>query len=162
MSEHTKEPWDDTRMPNNVYSNDVTGSIIARCAGAGFEFAKRPEQESAANARRIVACVNACAGLETKHLEGVSLKEALDDAYDNAQRITALEAQLAEAERQNAELMKMRHKVINHCIANYSFMPTDVDTFAREIQSMMQVPSDLVAFDALNSKLNKAMGFSHE
>lgn len=38
------------------------------------------DAESEANARRIVACVNACAGLDTDTLEHTDIAEALDKA----------------------------------------------------------------------------------
>jgi len=69
MSEHTKEPW--TLQPGylTVYSlsNGDSGITIAIAKilekqVEGFEQAKE-------NGRRIVACVNACAGLKTGGLE---------------------------------------------------------------------------------------------
>lgn len=71
MAQHTKEPWVyDASLPAGVYSDDVTGSIIATCEGFGL--APRPGEERAANARRIVACVNACAGIPTGALEAIA------------------------------------------------------------------------------------------
>lgn len=59
MSEHTKEPW--------IYEcGDANhlGIIIGRHGGEVVD-----GEFSEANARRIVACVNACAGLETEIIE---------------------------------------------------------------------------------------------
>lgn len=72
MSEHTPEPW---KRATDIYadrgciddSNDVriaTTSMMARIAS---------KEEIAANARRIVACVNACAGLDLESLEKMPL-----------------------------------------------------------------------------------------
>lgn len=64
MMEHTKEPW--LADANYVITQGETK--IAYCNhidpydGIGYE-----------NARRIVACVNACAGLDTELLENIVL-----------------------------------------------------------------------------------------
>lgn len=56
MSEHTKEPWE----------HEGTLVFIGRTVG-GFDLRDCPAPE--ANARRIVACVNACAGMTTEEIE---------------------------------------------------------------------------------------------
>lgn len=65
MSKHTPEPWvrssDDFIAAESDQLNN--GEYVLSCFG--------PDQ--AANARRIVACVNACAGLPTEHLESAPL-----------------------------------------------------------------------------------------
>lgn len=68
---HTPTPWlvDPSAGVGCVYCDDVTGSIVARTTGPGFELAPRPLGEVEANARRIVACVNACEGIDTLALE---------------------------------------------------------------------------------------------
>lgn len=53
MSEHTKETW--VFKDNIVYATGAEG-MIAECSSEG-------------NARRIVACWNACAGISTDTLE---------------------------------------------------------------------------------------------
>jgi hypothetical protein len=61
MNEHTKEPWRVEYMGSD--EADVIGaddtSIICRSTGYMSDI----------NARRIVACVNACAGIDTESLE---------------------------------------------------------------------------------------------
>ena len=62
MSEHTKGPW----AVNFTKFSEVraeNGAVIARCV----KLTSLTNLE--ANARRIVACVNACEGVGTKHLE---------------------------------------------------------------------------------------------
>ena len=62
MSEHTKGPW----AVNYTKFSEVraeNGAVIARCV----KLTSLPNLK--ANARRIVACVNACEGVSTKLLE---------------------------------------------------------------------------------------------
>ena len=62
MSEHTKGPW----AVNYTKFSEVraeNGAVIARCV----MLTSLTNLE--ANARRIVACVNACEGVRTEHLE---------------------------------------------------------------------------------------------
>ena len=76
MSEnkHTPEPWaiypDDRpnmHWNNHIVSEANTNIAISFMAHDGTELNERGE----ANARRLVACVNACAGLETEMLEAL-------------------------------------------------------------------------------------------
>lgn len=66
MTGHTKEPWrfdgDWSRLPS-IVAGDVREKVIATVTKAGFpeRNSRTPEQE--ANARRIVDCVNALAGM---------------------------------------------------------------------------------------------------
>ncbi len=59
MSEQTKEPWI-YELPNVNFE----GLIMGRHGGVVFD-----GDFTEANARRIVACVNACAGVPTEWLE---------------------------------------------------------------------------------------------
>lgn len=75
MSEHTKEPWcvGDTTHENGEFIETAIMALegraaIAVCLDFGFNNLGMRE----ANARRIVACVNACAGIDTEKLEGVN------------------------------------------------------------------------------------------
>jgi protein-disulfide isomerase-like protein with CxxC motif len=65
MSEHTKEPWAGKEIP-------LTAVGLAR-AGFGIVFTNHTatRDEAEANARRIVASVNACAGIPTDVLEAM-------------------------------------------------------------------------------------------
>lgn len=63
---HTPEPWScGGGIPTNIWSEASRGIRIARTDFDGDE----QHPEAIANARRIVACVNACAGIETESLE---------------------------------------------------------------------------------------------
>lgn len=64
---HTSEPWhaSSTRYGNPGASvKDRHGQVVADCHTFDQSIAQRE-----ANARRIVACVNACAGIPTEALE---------------------------------------------------------------------------------------------
>jgi len=81
MSNHTPEPWSKNAISPTVYDGD--GIAILRCEGRTLI------AENEANARRIVACVNACRGLSTKDLEENGLVSAV--GYE----LLNLDAQLA-------------------------------------------------------------------
>ena len=66
--EHTPEPWQ--WRDELLWSGD---SIVV--AGDGYRCLDMVE----ADARRIVACVNACAGVSTEDLERMLLDESLSD-----------------------------------------------------------------------------------
>ncbi|MGY6037818.1 hypothetical protein [Aeromonas sp. AE23HZ002T15] len=84
MSKHTQEPWlrssDDFVAAESDQLNN--GEYILSCFG--------PDQ--AANARRIVACVNACRGLPTDELEQKGV-------------VAAVGTELLELDRQCGELL---------------------------------------------------------
>lgn len=72
MSEHTPEPW------RTFKQGDSTGWIVGRVDGGDMFRIPAGYEDVGADARRIVACVNACAGLSTEALEAGALKESLD------------------------------------------------------------------------------------
>lgn len=85
MSKHTAEPWSQ-ETPHDHLVIDGAGYLAADCA--------RPE-----DARRIVACVNACEGISTEQLDSwasmgrpilQSLKELKDEADREAEQCDAL------------------------------------------------------------------------
>lgn len=90
MSEHTKEPWHTGKNHNAerfIYGED--GWAIAECV--------QTKDKMFANARRIVACVNACAGIPIEILEqnktgGLtwSFANALDLTMQRNELLTAL------------------------------------------------------------------------
>lgn len=81
---HTQEPWilgidgnDACHDPGHIMSRD--GLAIADCC---LEYSSLIESEQEANARRIVACVNACAGIPAEKLEGKTIDEYIaNEAY---------------------------------------------------------------------------------
>ena len=64
---HTAEPWVVGRKVGRlIYSDGIAGCAIAECDGSVDGMDRATEL---ANARRIVACVNACTGTDTSKLE---------------------------------------------------------------------------------------------
>jgi hypothetical protein len=69
---HTKEPWRiDPRAAMRIVASKDTTVASSACSGLA-----KDEWED--NARRIVACVNACAGIDTVQLEMLDVVSALD------------------------------------------------------------------------------------
>lgn len=98
MSEHTKEPW----------VADAYGNILA---GSPAYYLGRIDQDDAvANARRIVACVNACAGLDTEWLEDEQNRNVLTrmvhDIMENEDKVEQLQSA-------NAELVEFLRELDN-------------------------------------------------
>lgn len=62
MSEHTKEPWRTKTGSAWEFADSEGGDI-------GFCDCGTKNSRDEANARRIVACVNYCAGLSLEYLE---------------------------------------------------------------------------------------------
>jgi hypothetical protein len=107
MSEHTKEPW-------IFYGEEDGDFIIFGNTPEAKEFVANVGSEGAlqavmsppnglaafdldlANARRIVACVNACEGSETEVLEklGADFIKPLIDLIDDRANLLAMEAQI--------------------------------------------------------------------
>lgn len=76
---HTKEPWKIGFPPPNGEQTigDLTGMMVAvTTTGHGVE--------SKENARRIIACVNACAGIPTEQLESGEARSVRDELADIA------------------------------------------------------------------------------
>lgn len=76
--EHTKEPW-------RVELSWITGSDGKRitCPTACMS---RDDDENEANERRIVACVNACAGVATEELEQSGFVAGLVERLEEKER----------------------------------------------------------------------------
>lgn len=103
---HTQEPWEICCEKGKHILIGTKDGVIAYWMQDGENHSEQAE----ANFRRIVACVNACAGLSNKLLttEGYSLKEELDDLDAQiglrlaAERyIKELEARITELEGKN-------------------------------------------------------------
>lgn len=95
MSEHTKEPWDVT-APTDFgveWGVDAGRWGIAICADAPGD------GTSEGNARRIVACVNACAGMTTGEIE----QDIAVGGYSAI--VECHQAHIVEVERQRDELL---------------------------------------------------------
>ena len=86
MSAHTKEPWTLGKVLNgyrwiNAVGHNGLAQVVWQMDDDAVLGEKSPEQE--ANAHRIVASVNACAGIPTEALEAgviAELVEALEAA----------------------------------------------------------------------------------
>ena len=109
MSKHTPEPWkishDDSTEEWSIVTNQ-RGSIIANVneetgpelVGSAHVMRKMPGLE---NARRIVACVNACTGIRTEALE------------NRAHMLKAHDDTIAELKRQRDELLDEFKQLMN-------------------------------------------------
>lgn len=99
-TQHTPEPWrQSTRNPDIVYAGNIR---IAKCC-ADIAYTKEEE----ANARRIAAAVNACAGIETETLEAAHLNQTIQNMI--------LEKKQLQAEN---ERLKQSHKELLGFIAH--------------------------------------------
>lgn len=98
MTNHTKEPWSVKPGPKIIGNGEDLLGMPIDVARLNLTVGHYESEE--ANARRIVACVNACKGLPTKELEelgivGVVGRELID-----------LDAKLAAITAQRDELLK--------------------------------------------------------
>lgn len=99
MSEHTKEPWAvATDSPNEYWKGDGTEVYSDKYGRIAETSINRlsPLDQCQANARRIVACVNACAGIENKELEAVTYAQLLESHRFYEQQCRSLQSANAE------------------------------------------------------------------
>ncbi|MBX8493136.1 hypothetical protein K5D42_25025 [Pseudomonas cichorii] len=103
MSEHTKEPWKVGYGPDQCITVIGTRSDVAWVfnPAAGLNDTSRSYAVDEANARRIVACVNACQGLDTGDLEVTGL-------------VSAIGYQLIELTKQRNTLLAALETLIEH------------------------------------------------
>ncbi|AMQ43072.1 hypothetical protein AMS64_12215 [Aeromonas veronii] len=107
MSKHTKEPWNAVEVDND------SDTFVKVCHANGGTIAKlwidvddrEFSDEQRENARRIVACVNACRNLSNDELEQKGL-------------VTSISARFLAAERSRDELLEALEEV--HRIASGS------------------------------------------
>lgn len=89
MSEHTKEPW--------KFIDVIGGCSVYAGRIKVLSYSYSPNAENKANARRIVACVNACAGFANPEKDIPAIETAskmhFDQAMANGQRASEYEAQ---------------------------------------------------------------------
>ncbi len=83
MTDHTPEPWLATAVKDKhsdlgpaFWLIDAVPQPNQETAVA--ELCAKPGDRSEANAKRIVACVNACAGIPTEQLKAGSVRGLLD------------------------------------------------------------------------------------
>lgn len=102
-SKHTPEPWSAgvSKYKGELHFTAVPvgneGKITALCGLAGAN----DEDESIANARRIAACVNACAGMTNEQIDNVCM---ISGSLLN--RFGEQMAYLGQVEKQRDELLK--------------------------------------------------------
>jgi hypothetical protein len=91
VNQHTPEPW-------SIEDEPVLGQIIkgdSQVIAGGFAIIRRAtdeagKEETKANARRIVACVNACAGVSTADLEtSPGYKAAIEGFHEQRSLVIA-------------------------------------------------------------------------
>ena len=75
MSDHSPEPW--VQYACEVFESDSNEELVAPVADCDSSSNGIPEKTKLANARRIVACVNACKGVSTTSLIRASRGEVL-------------------------------------------------------------------------------------
>jgi len=107
-AKHTKEPWNVYRS-NRHETYDIEGEDD--CIMQLWRLCEEthnviPYDNAEANARRIVACVNACRGLPTKELEDIGL-------------VGAVGTVIADLERQLAEAADWKEAVIDHMMVTH-------------------------------------------
>lgn len=79
---HTEEPWNFHTYDGITHITDSNNNLaIARLTSYGGVYGA-----SEANARRIVACINACAGLSTDDIEKTGLVSAVGHQLLNADK----------------------------------------------------------------------------
>lgn len=81
---HTQEPWRYTPAETEEDDGRIYVTTGANIVGSGSESIFRVDLDEIAglddaNARRIVACVNACAGIPTEHLVRCNAISAVDE-----------------------------------------------------------------------------------
>lgn len=105
MTEHTQEPWRIGKGAGIVVADEAIPEVPGADAVDYYGGHLIAESIAPRNARRIVACVNACASLTTETLElaasgqAPSLKEIFDEHVDLHRQRDALVAMLAEMVR---------------------------------------------------------------
>lgn len=87
-AKHTQEPWGFKAHEERPTTIVITGhdpedpgapwNIAEMVPGASYD---NPDQSEMLNARRIVACVNACAGISTEALEAGAIKDLAAAAH---------------------------------------------------------------------------------
>ena len=117
---HTPEPW------HIGYEGHVMGDLklVAGCMGHQNNFTPNLREINAANAARIVACVNACAGLTDADLEALRATDGsnVQQVIDNALSVR----------QQRDELLAALQRLLN---PNYDYALRDGQFWAMEAKS---------------------------
>ena len=87
-TKHTKEPWSINDWPQDTTDITIGASLTPLIAKVSLRNVSINEQKD--NARRIVACINACEGFSIEELEGADL---FKDSIESQSEIVALKQQ---------------------------------------------------------------------
>ena len=119
MSEHTKEPWNADvsitdkngwELPKQIVTISSGEKLIARYSTDYGEFPCDSENE--ANARRIVACVNACDGYSTEALEEPGgFMKSFGDALEQRDKLLEALRRIASWETDNGAVRIARETI---------------------------------------------------
>ena len=140
MTQHTPEPWATTQSIAYASIRDASGNLIADTC---FSSCNGDVELGEANARRIVACVNACEGIPTDDLEDTKLLPMLDSYGVAIQQRDDLQAQVD-------ELLK----AANHLLSNVVFV-----NFSGEWNNSFVEDVDLTEYcQPLQDTINKITG----
>lgn len=71
---HTKEPWSQGDIIKELIFSEDGNSVIAKC----MKMDEFEDGNQEANTKRIVACVNACAGITNEALEAGYIKHLVE------------------------------------------------------------------------------------
>lgn len=107
--QHTKEPWVEIETECDVIeiTNDERNGLVVPIAKVSTGFNGQVGIEQEANARRIVACVNACEGIPTGVLEKqgmVPIEQVTHDIEQQRDKLPAALTEIAEL-----DILKYHH-----------------------------------------------------
>ena len=122
MSEHTKEPWyaseTDDGLIEIVNDERTAGEFVSIAdVTTGFDGPIGVEQE--ANARRIVAAVNACEGMDTESLESIAGRIAAKSVLQMHANYVSNKAKVAAMEQQRDKLLAALTEIAELDILKY-------------------------------------------
>jgi len=108
MSEHTKEPWYASETDDGlieIVNDERTAGEFVSIADVMTGFDGKIGIEQAANARRIVAAVNACEGMDTDSLESIAGRIAAKSVLQMHANYVGNKAKSASLEEQRDKLL---------------------------------------------------------
>jgi hypothetical protein len=108
MREHTKEPWYASETDDGlieIVNDERTAGEFVSIADVMTGFDGKIGIEQAANARRIVAAVNACEGMDTDSLESIAGRIAAKSALQMHANYVGNKAKSASLEEQRDKLL---------------------------------------------------------
>lgn len=131
---HTPGPWVASRCENEkewgIDSGEWGIATCADCPGDGT-----PE----ANARRIVACVNACEGSSTEWLEAfANMPVGVSSIEKCVEHCETLLAKIKELDAQRDELLKAINNYLNPNYSPFGLAQTDKDNAHRALVNLIE------------------------